>query len=269
LCWAYRSKAEWADRVVEYAADGIATGQCIQLIGDASTAGLRSEVAELLSSMPVGRAANAGPAEVHEITDLFQYASDGIVDPDATMAILQAALDDALAAGYTGLRAAVDVTPLARTKTQRDATARLEYLLDRNMNLRPMCNICGYDIEDIGPDAVAEVACMHPFTSPGAAPFRLYAEDNADFGLAGTIDDATAGALFRTTLERTDSAAGDELFVDARRAELIGDRALAELNAHAARTGRTAVLRMTESQSPSPAALSSLDSLRVDIGSSS
>jgi anti-anti-sigma regulatory factor len=110
---------------------------------------------------------------------------------------------------------------------------------------------------------------MHPFTSPGAAPFRIYGEHDADFGLAGSIDDETAGGLFRTTLERTDPPAGNELVVDARRAELIGDRALAELNAHAARMGRTAVLRLTASQSPDPAALAPLSSLRVDTGDSS
>jgi hypothetical protein len=125
--------------------------------------------------------------------------------------------------------------------------------------------LCGYDLEVIGPTAVAELACMHPFISPGAAPFRLYAEHDADFGLAGTIDDATA-ALFRASLERTDPPAGNELIVDARRAELIGDRALEELDAHAARTGRNAVLRTSTSNSPSRASLSSLTSLTVITG---
>src|SRR5258708_5807781 len=34
LCWAYRSKADWADRAVEFAADGIAAGQRVELVGD-------------------------------------------------------------------------------------------------------------------------------------------------------------------------------------------------------------------------------------------
>ncbi len=72
LCWAYRGKAEWADRAAEFSADGIAAGQCIKLVGDASTAGRRSELAELISSMPSGRAADAGPAEVHELADFYR-----------------------------------------------------------------------------------------------------------------------------------------------------------------------------------------------------
>jgi hypothetical protein len=219
--------------------------------------------------MHAGRAAATVPAGVRDLADYVIFASDGSIDYDATFAARRAAADDALAAGCAGVRIVVDVTAGVRTEAQRDAAARLEYTGDRNLSSRPICSMCGYDIDDMGPDAVAELACMHPFISPGAAPFRLYAEHDADFGLAGTIDDATAGALFRKTLERTEPPAGNVLIVDARRAELIGDRALAELNAHAARMGRTALLRMTESQSPSPAALSSLNNLMVDIGAGS
>jgi hypothetical protein len=269
LCWAYRSEADWADRAVEFAADGIVAGQRVELVGDASTASLRSELAELISSMPVSRAAHAGQVRVHDLADFHASTSDGIVDIHATVAARRALIDDALRAGYTGVRTVTDSTPGARTEVQRDAVARLEYLGDHKLMSLPICVMCSYDTDAIGPVAVAELACMHPFTSPGAAPFRLYGEHDADFGLAGSIDDDTAAGLFRTTLERTDPPTGNELIVDARRAELIGDRALAELNAHAARMGRTSILRMTESQSPSPEALSSLTNLRVAIGSSS
>jgi hypothetical protein len=269
LCWAYRSKADWADRAVEFAADGIAAGQRVELVGDAGTARLRSELADLISSMPVSRAARAGQVGVHDLADFHIRTSHGMVDIPDTVAARRALIDDALSAGYTGVRTVTDSTPGARTEAQRDAVARLEYRGDHNLMSRPICVMCSYDIDAIGPVAVAELACMHPFTSAGAAPFRIYGEHDADFGLAGSIDDETAGGLFRTTLERTDPPAGNELIVDARRAELIGDRALAELNAHAARMGRTAVLRLTASQSPDPAALASLSSLRVDTGDSS
>lgn len=267
LCWAYGSRGEFADRAVEFAADGLVAGQCIQLFGDASTADLRSEVAEVVGALPVAREADAGAVAVHEVADVFQWASGGIVDLDATIAFLQAAIDHAREAGYTGLRTAGDVTPLARTNAQRDATARLEYRLDRQMSSQPFGAMCGYDVGDIGPDAVAELACMHPLSNAGAAPFMLYAQDDADFGLAGVIDDVTAVGTFRAALERTDPPAGHEVIVDARRAESISDRALAELAAHAARMGRTAVLRMTASQSPSPA--SSLTSLVIETADSS
>jgi len=269
LCWAYRSKADWADRAVEFAADGIAAGQRVELVGDAGTASLRSELADLISSMPVSRSAHAGQVGTSDLAEMHRWTSGEIVDIHAIIAARQALVDDCLRGGYTGLRTVTDSTPGACTDAQRDVAARLEHLGDHKMMSQPISAMCSFDIEAMGADAVAEMACMHPFTSPGASPFRLYGEHDADFGLAGTIDDATAGGLFRKTLKRTEPPAGNELIVDARRAELIGDRALAELNAHAARMGRTAVLRMTESQSPNPAALSSLSSLMIDTDGSS
>ena len=269
LCWVFNSTADWADCAVEYMADGVVAGQCVQLFGDASTATLRAEVAELLSSMPASRAAAAGAVEVRDLADHFECADDGIADPEATMAARQAALVDALAAGYTGLRTIADCTPVVRTEAQRDAATRLEFLGDRAMKSLPMAGMCSYNAADIGPDAAAEMACVHPLICQGAAPFRLYPERDADFGLAGRIDDVAAEALFRTALERTPPPAGSELIVDARRADSIDDRALADLDAHAARMGRTAVVRMTKSNSPSTAALSSLTSLRVEVSKSS
>jgi MEDS: MEthanogen/methylotroph, DcmR Sensory domain len=253
LCWAYRSKADWAYRAAEFAFAGIAAGQHVKLIGDASTADLRSELAEVVSSKYAARAADVGPAEACELADHFQLATDGIIDPEATVEGYWAAIDYALAAGYTGLRAIVDGTPIVRTDEQRHAAARLEYLADRKTSSLPASGMCGYDIEELGPAAVAEVACMHPFISRGAAPFRLYAVDDADFGLAGSIDEGTAEDLFRTALGRTDPPAGSELIVDARRAEHICELALAELDAHAARTGRMAVVRTGSSSAPSHA----------------
>jgi hypothetical protein len=266
LFWLYPSKAAFAEHALEYAADGIAAGQYVEFVGDDSTADLRSQLARAVRSMPVGRAPGAGEAAVDDIADYYQYASDGVVDPDATAAALHAAIDDALAAGFTGLRTVVDATPLARTRTQREAAAREEHLVDRAVNSQRTSAMCGYSVQQIGRRAAAEMACMHPFISQGAAPFRLFAEEGADFALAGRID-ARAVALFRKTLQRIGPPVGNELIVDARQTEAIDDQALAALEAHAARTGRNAILRTSRSNSPSPASLSSLPRLTVNARS--
>jgi hypothetical protein len=265
LCWVYRGKAEWAGRALEYSADGIGAGHSIKLIGDASTEDLRSELAEQVRSMAEGLA-NGQSVEVRDLTDYHRVGGDGIIDVDATIAAHRAALEDALAAGYTGLRLAVEETSIARTKAQRDAAVRLEFRGDRARSSLPVGSMCSYDVDEIGLDAAAEMACVHPFINRGAAPFRLYAVEDADFGIAGTIDDVTAEGLFRTTLGRTVPPEGAELVVDAREADFIADGALAELDAYAARMGRTAVVHTRPSTVPSPAARPALSSLTVDTG---
>lgn len=266
LCWAYRGKADWANHAVEFSADGVAAGQCVKLIGDASTEDLRSGLAERVRSAADGHVPAGDLVEVCDLTKYHRFDSDGIVDAQATMVAHHAALDDALAAGYAGLRFVVEETPIARTEAQRAAAVRMEFLGDRASNSLPVGSMCGYDVEELGLDAVAEIACVHPYINRGAAPFRLYAVDDADFGLAGTVDDVTAEGLFRTTLERTDQPSGPEVIVDARQAEFLADRALAELDAYAARMGRTAVVRTSTSTLPSPAARTALSCLTIDTG---
>jgi len=269
LCWAYRGKADWADQAVEFSAGGIAAGCCVKLIGDASTEELRSELAEHVRSTAEGRTTDRDLVEVRDLADYHRFGSDGIIDTDATIAAHHAVLESALAAGYTGIRFAVEETAIARTAARRDAAVRMELRGGRAASSLPAGSMCGYDVEELGADAVAELACVHPFIRRGAAPFRLYAADDVDFGLAGRIDDDTAEGLFRVTLGRTVPPEGSELVVDARQAEFIGDGALAELDAHAARMGRTAVVHTSTSNSPSPAAVSALTCLTIDTGNGS
>jgi hypothetical protein len=264
LCWAYRGKSEWADRAAEFAADGITAGQCIKIIGDATTEDLRLGLAERVRSMAEGCATAGEAVEVHDLAEFHPAGSDGVVEIDATLAAHHLALDNALAAGYAGLRFVVEETAIAQTAPQRDAAARMELLGDRLASSLPVGSMCGYDLDELGADAVAELACVHPYISRGAAPFRFYALDDADFGLAGTIDDITAAGLFRTTLGRIVPPAGSELVVDARRAEFIADSALAELDAQASRMGRTAVVHTRASTLPSPEKLPALSCVTID-----
>jgi hypothetical protein len=264
LCWAYRGKADWANRAAEFSADGLAAGQCVKIIGDASTEELRSELAEQVRSMVGGHAADDEAVEVCDLTKYHRFGSDGIIDIDGTIAGHHLALDGALAAGYAGARFAVEETPIARTEAQRDAAVRMEFVADRAGSSLPAGSMCGYDVEELGGDAVAELACVHPYISRGAAPFRLYAVDDADFALAGTINDVAAEDLFQKTLGRTAPPEGSELVVDARQAEFIADRALAELDAYAARMGRTAVVHTRTSTLPSPAKRPALSCLTID-----
>lgn len=239
LCWAYHNVADFAARALEYAADGIAAGQYVELVGDSDTAGLCYAVAELVSPVTARGARYAGAAGTRAMTDFFKFDRPGVIDQDATIAARVAAADEALAAGYTGLRTVMDVTPAVRNPRQRQVAARLEYLLDQKMRSAPLCAMCGYCARELGQQAVAELACLHPFISRGAAPFRLYATADADFGLAGTIE-STADDLFEEALRRISPPAGPELVVDAREVESIDDGALASLEAYAARIGRRA-----------------------------
>ena len=161
-----------------------------------------------------------------------------------------AAAESAGAAGLNGSRLIVDCTPVAETTQQRDALARYEHLLDCEILERPIVALCAYNARALKLGAVAELACMHPYTSPRAAPFLLYAEQNACFGLAGTLSDGST-PLFAAALRHVGKPRRSDLVIDARSAEYICRPALGALSARVQELNVTAVLRVSGSHSKS------------------
>jgi hypothetical protein len=138
----------------------------------------------------------------------------------------------------------VDCTAAARTRQQRDAFARYEHLLDRQIIQEPIAAMCAYNVRALGLVPTAEMACMHPGASPRATPFHLYAEHDAAFGIAGTLSDGSV-PLFLAALRRLGKPTGSELVIDAHSAAYIGRQAVAALSTHAQEMNVTAVLRMS------------------------
>jgi len=200
LAWGYRDRAEFLSRAAEYIADGLRLNQYVAYAGEGTREALRSELAEMPGigdHLDSGRV-EATPAQVHYV---YLPGTD-VIDADEAVAKYLAAVEQAIAKGYTGFRAVSDITPVARTHEQRDALARLEYRLDQQMAVLPFSALCGYDISELG-TAAEELICLHPFVSKGSVTFRLYADPGADvdFAVTGEID-AAANKLFDTTLQR-------------------------------------------------------------------
>jgi anti-anti-sigma regulatory factor len=264
LCWAYHDRAEFHARVAEYAADGIAAGQYVEYAGEGSASELRDQFAALAGDGPLRDALDAGLIGIRPVGGFHRPTGDsGVLEP-AAASFLADCTEKALAGGYTGFRAVVDATVMARTPGQRDAHARLEYLIDQQMTTLPATTLCAYDVGELGADAVAELACLHPFISPGATPFQLYASPGAAFALAGDIDHDSA-ALFSATLERVGPPPdGPDMIIDAQALAFIDHRGLRALDEHAAARNRTAVLRTTSPGTAKIAALLPYQALRVE-----
>ena len=241
LGWGYADRAEFRTRAREYLAEGIAAGQRIEYLGSGSVDRLRAELAGPAGVDELLGHDNLRIASVHEVYKFI--GATGVVDPVGSVAARAAATEDALAAGYTGLRAAVDATALARTDAQRAAYAHFEYLLDQRSSKLALATICAYDRTQLGHQAVAELVCLHRWIQRGCTPFRLYAQDGVDFALAGEIDMSCITQL-ETTLDRTLPLWPDgELVVDGHGLEFIDHRGLLVLDRCAAKRGTRVVLQ--------------------------
>lgn len=240
LGWGFVDRPEFLARAAQYIVDGLNQNQLVKYVGEGS----REEVRAELASIPdIAGGLDAGLVKVSSAGEhyAFRPGSD-ILDPEVAVAGYAAATAKAIADGYTGYRAVVDVTPVARTREQRDALAKLEYLVDQEMAVRPLSVLCAYNLSQLGATA-AELICLHPYVSPGISAFQLYAESGIECALTGELD-AASDELFVTTLQRILPLLADETpVIDARGLEFIDHRQLCNLDQYARSAGRHVVLR--------------------------
>jgi anti-anti-sigma regulatory factor len=237
--WQYQGHEEFLCRAAEYLAVGLKFGQRAVIVGDDEPMRIRAGLAA------AGLGIATDQVDVKTVPEHFVFQAGGdLVDADRMAERYAAAAIAAVAAGYSGLRIVIDVTPAARTPAQREAQAALEFLGDRRISTLPVAALCGYDVTQLG-EAAAGLLCLHPGAGPTSVPFQLYsqpAQRNA-IALAGNLD-AASEALFGDTLQRIlPLLPHDTLDIDARELEFVGHRQLVLLDRYCAAHDRVAVLR--------------------------
>ena len=232
VCYGFDEPAEFRTAAVSFLEAGLAAGQLVWYVGDPGDG--------------VHTALTAPRPDAIEVLQLDAfYATGGSLNPDQQVEAYAAATDDAVAAGFTGLRVATDVTALVGTPEQLDATARYEHQADHLMVRAPLSGLCGYDRRVLGADAVAQLACMHPAATPSATSFRLHASTvpGCAAAIGGELD-VTSAELLTRALARADlRPAEGELVLDAAELRFVDAGRLAMLVEHARHLGARLVLR--------------------------
>lgn len=191
-CWSYSTDAERAAIAVKWLAGGMRIGQRGLYVGEAPVDVL---IAELAALPGVAAALESGALIVQSSTDLYDLSTP--IDPQHQLAIYDAGVRAALAAGYRGVRVAADVTPLVLDPSRHESHVRWEQYADRYITEHPMAPMCMYDTRRVaGLDAIA---CVHPLQGPDAPIFGLYAVGPRAAALCGEVD-ALQGPMFAEVL---------------------------------------------------------------------
>jgi hypothetical protein len=253
VCWAYDDLTEFQAYAAQFLSVGAAAGEFTWYVGAAVT----PEISAVLG----------GSGRFVDVTEA--YPAGAVIEPEAQVAAYAAATEAVLAAGYTGLRVAAEVGGLVGSPAQLDAFARYEFAIGRYMMRSPMRAVCGYDRGVLG-DAVAEVACLHPRSNPGSAPFHLHpaGPERGDVFLDGELD-AYSEELLASALRRSESGhpggAGRSFVVHADGLRFVDHRSLLLLEQFAARRHATAVLRTPRKGIARLAGLLELERVRVEV----
>jgi MEDS: MEthanogen/methylotroph, DcmR Sensory domain len=180
-CWTYADDAELVRAAAEYLADGARLGQRLVYVAP------HPDVEAIARREPILR---EHAVEGLPLSAFYEPGQPS--DPDRLLAIYTAATDDALAAGFTGLRVVAEVTELAADPS---CQCRWESVADRMMAERPLSALCCYDRRRLPRDVVRDLCAVHPVVND-PVPFRIYAAGGG-LRLDGEVDFFASDALRR------------------------------------------------------------------------
>jgi len=176
--WVFTGQAEFDALVGPFLAEGADRGERLMYVAadpaPAAAARLRGAL---------GRDA----VQIASIAEV--YGASGIVDAAAQRATFAAALADAIAEGYSGIRVAADNTPMVTDDQRMAAWVRWEIIADRFMSENPVTGLCAFDGNKVDVNRLRHLAMLHPlFPADRPVPqFRLFADDGS-LCVEGRID---------------------------------------------------------------------------------
>jgi anti-anti-sigma regulatory factor len=232
-CWAFEEADGFAAAAVEFLADGLRAGEQLAYVGSEPV----DEQRERLDPLgDVGSMIDAGGLLLLQLGNL--YKAGGQMGAAELLTLYGAATDGALAAGYSGLRVAVQATDLVGEPQNWNAHVRMECVVDRFMAARPLSGLCGYRRDALPEGLLADLATVHPAANEGPpeVPFHLFS-DSGNAVVAGEVDAFSApdlDHLLGLALED-----GEEVSLDLAELDFIDHHGLEVLVRHTERLAAT------------------------------
>lgn len=215
--WVFAGPAEFAALARPFLAEGAERREKLLYVAeDPGSAALAS----------LGDLAGLDGFQVTSIAEV--YGASGIVDPARQRATFSAALADAFASGYTGIRVAADNTSLVTDDKRLKAWIGWEIAADRFIAENAVTGLCAFNRNKIDVDRLRHLATLHPLSS-AARPvpqFRLFAEEG-ELCIEGEVDSFAVSQLW---LALDVLPAKTAVRVDLSSARLRGGKALAALS---------------------------------------
>jgi MEDS: MEthanogen/methylotroph, DcmR Sensory domain len=224
---------EGVETVAAFASEGFARGERVALVLERN---VREAVGDRLAD--TGTTPN-GALRMWDVADV--YGAEGRIDPEPQLATFRGMLQEALAEGYSGLRVAGDVTPVALRHP--NDLLRWERTADAFEARSPVTGMCVIDARSVEPDLLRTVDVLHPASAYSTAPFHMHAGPDASLALTGELDvfdvdlmSEAIGPLRRDVFEA-------EPVLDLSGATYVTHQALQSLDRFAAEIGVTIELR--------------------------
>jgi anti-anti-sigma regulatory factor len=221
-----------------FVAEGLGRNERVAYVGQGRPRQLRADLAGIPG---LDERVDRGQLQVTDIAAL--PGSDPLSDPVDELIDLAALTQDALDAGYIGLRVVANGTVRVVDPRRRDRIVRYEHLIDRFCLDHAFTRLCVFDAAALGGGVLAELGCVHTLTRRELSPFVLCAGRGVDAALIGSVDAFSVDLLVEALRRIGGLRPAGRVVLDATGLEFVDVRALRELDHHAADTGAPLVLR--------------------------
>lgn len=185
--WVFSGADEFAEVAGPFLKEGLELGERLMFVA----ANPAEEAYEQLAS-------SFAPNDLQVASIAEVYGASGIVDAAGQQATFAAALRQAIADGYRGIRVAADNTSLVQTPRRLAAWMHWELVADRFMSDNNVTGLCGFDRMAVDVDTLRHLVTLHPLSS-AAEPvpqFRLFV-DTGGLCLEGDVDNLAIDYLHR------------------------------------------------------------------------
>ena len=173
VCAIYESDAELAELVGEFVADGLRKAErCWYLPASDTPDALRAA----LNARQIDTTAATARGALRILSPNAAYSVRGDFNPEETMMVFSQAIEDALAAGYTGFRAAANMSWALDLDDGLERLITYEALLRSLFSSARATGLCLYDRTRMPLAVIDGALCTHPVVRAGDryAPNRFY-----------------------------------------------------------------------------------------------
>lgn len=218
VCWQFDSDEDYAETLAGSVATGMARGERIlSLSGDVSVEWLRAAVAA--RGLPAEALITSGQLVLADARTAL--GNTGSFDGDAMAKGYRVAAEQAVADGFTALRAMADLGWAVDGLATPGQLVDYELCADRMVGDLPLVALCGYDTRAAPPEAAEQVCAVHPACAHEApAPFSVRAVPDGSFAVTGEIDLACRQAWWGV-LEAVAARSDGELVLDVGELDFI------------------------------------------------
>lgn len=176
-CWFHTGPDDWRAALVPFAGEGVARREGLLYLSDKT----EDELADDLRALPHrDELLRTGQLSVMSIEPAWGSAGGQVLAEQ--LALIRRAVEDAVAAGYSGLRLMVESAPPVQSRSDAERFVHTELLVDELTARLPLTLLCGYDGRFVDRRAAAALAFVHPVRqhSTFGVGTGLYADPDDD-----------------------------------------------------------------------------------------